>query len=103
MKKIVLSLASIALLVSCGGESTNNDASKVPTKDSSAVSTPVLEKICKKGYDKEEQNGLLEAWQWQSWQQLSTIKSTNHIITKIFAGSMHCCLMFWCSHGSSTI
>ena len=53
MKKIVLSLASIALLASCGGESANNDASKVPTKDSSAVSTPVLEKICKKGYDKE--------------------------------------------------
>ena len=53
MKKIILSLVSIALLASCGGESTNNNASKVPTKDSSVISTPVLEKICKKGYDKE--------------------------------------------------
>jgi polyisoprenoid-binding protein YceI len=50
MRKIFLSVASIALLSACGGETTNNVESPAILKESIIDAT---EKVCKKGYDVE--------------------------------------------------
>lgn len=53
MKKLILSVATIALLASCGGESkTEKTKNEAPAIDSTAIKlAKAKSKVCKKGYD----------------------------------------------------
>ena len=55
MKKLKLSIATVALLASCGGETkTKETKDPTPANDSTANTTTKVEpKVCKKGFDKE--------------------------------------------------
>jgi hypothetical protein len=50
MKKIFVSILTVGLLISCGGESTKEVNTTTAPQDSSATTTP---QVCKKGYDVE--------------------------------------------------
>lgn len=53
MKKLLLSISTITLLASCGGEPKSQDTSESgTTTDSTTQNTIQIEKVCKKGYDK---------------------------------------------------
>lgn len=52
MKKLLLSIATITFLASCGGDSTTtNENSSTAPADSSSNSAAQVEKVCKKGYN----------------------------------------------------
>ena len=56
MKKLILSIATVALLASCGGETkTDEPQVEAPANDlaEAKVETPAEPKVCKKGYDAE--------------------------------------------------
>ena len=51
MKKLLLSIATITLLVSCGGEQ-NTPAQQVEITQADTTAQKEAEEVCKKGYDK---------------------------------------------------
>lgn len=53
MKKLLLSISTIAVLASCGGDAKNSENTKPAPADSSAATEVPIEKVCKKGYSKD--------------------------------------------------
>lgn len=56
MKKLILSIATIATLASCGGETKVGENTEAPIKDSTSTKESAKAKVCKKGYDFDETN-----------------------------------------------